>query len=259
MTSSHTHDGSPPTQPGMLCLLGSMPYLDAWTLQNWYRTERAARRCPDLLLLLEHPPVFTAGRSTKDTDLPAVPPSHGGIPLVRTERGGSITYHGPGQLIGYPILKLTDHCAGPKAYVRGLEAILIRSLAGWGITAHRRDGLPGVWVGDSEPRKIASIGVRIAQGITTHGFALNISVDLEPFSLTVPCGIADCRATSMAELLGAAPSFDVVADRVAAEFAAYFSLQWTARLGPDRLPSAAELSRIRSAVPSLSPEEILHA
>jgi len=273
MTAVFSHDGSSPAEsatpapascssashPGLLGLLGSMPYLDAWDLQNRYRTERAARRCPDLLLLMEHPPVFTAGRTTQDAHLPTVPASYGEIPLVRTERGGSVTYHGPGQLIGYPILKLTDHCAGPKAYVRGLETILIRTLAAWGITAYRRDGLPGVWVGDDHPKKIASIGVRIAKGITTHGFALNVSLDLAPFSFIVPCGIADCLVTSMTELLGTTPPVDAVAQQVAAEFAGYFSLHWTDRFGPDRLPSGSEPSLSNLAAHSPGPEEIFHA
>jgi lipoyl(octanoyl) transferase len=156
-----------------------------------------------------------------------------GVPVVRTERGGSITYHGPGQAVGYPILRLTDHCAGPKAYVRRLEAVLIDTLAEWGITAHRREGLPGVWVGDDHPFKIASIGVRISHGVTMHGFALNVSMDLAPFSSIVPCGIADCRVTSMAALLGSAPELPVVQQRIAAHFAERFHLTWVPRMGQE--------------------------
>jgi len=156
-----------------------------------------------------------------------------GVPVVRTERGGSITYHGPGQAVGYPILRLTDHCAGPKAYVRRLEAVLIDTLAEWGITAHRREGLPGVWGGDDHPSKIAALGVRISHGVTMHGFALNVSMDLAPFSSIVPCGIADCRVTSMAALLGSAPELPVVQQRIAAHFAERFHLTWVPRMGQE--------------------------
>ncbi len=222
---------------GTVCFCGCLHYEDAWNLQRAWQVERAADRCPDLLLLLEHFPVYTAGRTTK--------PYHWagderlarqtGIPVLRTERGGSITYHGPGQLVGYPILRLTDHCAGPKAYVRRLEEVLITTLAEWGILAHRCEGLPGVWVGVEPSAKIASIGVRISHGVTTHGFALNVSLDLTPFSHIVPCGIADCRVTSMAMLLDEAPDYAAVQERLAANFADRFHLTWSERLTPQTL------------------------
>jgi len=188
---------------------------------------------------MEHPSVFTVGRTTKDHHWPGedILAQQTGIPVHRTERGGSITYHGPGQVVGYPILRLSDHCAGPKAYVRRLEDVLIATLGEWGIAGHRQERLPGVWVGDGKPSKIASIGVRISHGITTHGFALNVSVDLRPFSHIVPCGIADCHVTSMAEFLGTAPNVRTVRQRIAADFAERFQLIWADAIGPERFAS----------------------
>ncbi len=227
------------SQTGTLVLCERLPYEDAWNLQRICRTERAADRCRDLLLLMEHPPVFTAGRTTQDGHWPGEDylTQQTGIPVLRTERGGSITYHGPGQVIGYPILRLSDYCAGPKAYVRRLEDVLIATVAEWGIIAHRLDGLPGVWVGSNTSSKIASIGVRISQGITSHGFALNVSVELTPFSHIVPCGIADCRVTSMAALLGIAPDMPAVQQRIAARFGERFHLMWTETIGPESFAS----------------------
>jgi lipoyl(octanoyl) transferase len=237
MPADCLQSGASPRHIGMLHRLGLIPYPVASDLQEHYRTERVASRIPDLLLLMEHPAVFTAGRTTREEHLlggTAQAPSDD-IPLVRTDRGGSVTYHGPGQLIGYPILKLGDYCAGPKAYVQGLEAVLISTLAAWDIVAYRRHGLPGVWAGaNSLPLKVASIGVRIAHGITSHGFALNVSVDLAPFSSIVPCGIAACRVTSMAELLGTVPDIEGVTERVAMEFSNHFQIRWIERVGMDR-------------------------
>lgn len=230
-----TGDSNEPAGPATLLCCSLLPYERAWHLQQTHHAARAADRCHDLLLLVEHPPVYTVGRTTQDHHWPgdARLLQLTGVPVVRTERGGSITYHGPGQAVGYPILRLTDHCAGPKAYVRRLEAVLIDTLAEWGITAHRREGLPGVWVGGDHPSKIASIGVRISHGVTMHGFALNVSMDLAPFSSIVPCGIADCRVTSMAALLGSAPELPVVQQRIAAHFAERFHLTWVPRMGQE--------------------------
>ena len=220
---------------GTLVRCKRLPYEEAWRLQRTCRAERAADRCHDLLLLMEHPPVFTAGRTTQDQHWPGEEhlTQQTGVPVIRIERGGSITYHGPGQAIGYPILRLSDHCAGPKAYVHRLEEVLIGTLAEWGISGHRRERLPGVWVGGGSPSKIAFIGVRVSQGITTHGFALNVSLDLTPFSHIVPCGIADCPVTSMAAILGTAPDMHVVQERIAAIFAEQFRLTWTETIGPE--------------------------
>lgn len=242
---AHSEDSGQhiPPRPAILVCGKAMPYDEAWNLQRACRAERAADRCHDLLLLLEHPAVYTLGRTTQDRHWPGEGrlSQETGIPVIRTERGGSITYHGPGQLVGYPILRLTDYCPGPKAYVRRLEEVLIATLAEWGITAHRREGMPGVWVGGDRPEKIASIGVRISQGITTHGFALNVCPDLEPFSHIVPCGISDCRVTSMEALLNARPDIPAVQQKIAANFAAQFHLAWTETVALERL--AAVLKR----------------
>jgi lipoyl(octanoyl) transferase len=233
-----------PPRAGILIRCEPLPYERAWNLQRACRTERAADRCEDLLLLLEHPPVFTVGRTTQDQHWPGESrlTQESGIPVIRTERGGSITYHGPGQLIGYPVLRLYDFCAGPKAYVHRLEDVIISTLAEWGIAGHRRERLPGVWVGGNVPSKIASIGVRISQGVTTHGFALNVCLDLAPFSYIVPCGIADCRVTSMTALLGEAPEMSAVQERLAHNFAQRFHLEWTEHIGPDRFMALTEPS-----------------
>jgi lipoate-protein ligase B len=143
-------------------------------------------------------------------------------------RGGSITYHGPGQLVGYPILRLSQYAPGPKAYVRMLEEVLISTLGLWEIEGFCIDKSPGVWVqSDRGDAKIASIGIRVDQGITQHGFALNIDLDLAPFALITPCGISECRTTSLAELLHSAISLDLVAEQVAEAFSALFNISWT--------------------------------
>lgn len=146
-----------------------------------------------------------------------------GYPVFHVERGGSVTFHGPGQVVGYPILRLNRFCSGPKAYMRMLEDTLILTLADWGIQGERIEKLTGVWVGRD---KIAAMGVRISRGITMHGFALNAGVDLAPFSRIVPCGIAGCRVTSMEALLGRPVDLAQVRERIAARFADVFGLDW---------------------------------
>ncbi|HNL89081.1 MAG TPA: lipoyl(octanoyl) transferase LipB [Nitrospira sp.] len=239
---SETHDSLEPARPATLLCCAPLLYERAWQLQRTYHAARAADRCRDMLLLVEHPPVYTVGRTTQDHHWPAGDQlmQQTGIPVVRTERGGSITYHGPGQAVGYPILRLTDYCAGPKAYVRRLEDVLIATLGEWAIQGRRREGLPGVWVGDDQPLKIASIGVRISQGVTMHGFALNVSLDLAPFSSIIPCGIAGCRVTSMAALLGCAPEMAAVQQHIAAHFAERFHLTWVDTLGADSIEMLGE-------------------
>jgi lipoyl(octanoyl) transferase len=218
-----------PPRLGTVRFCGLLSYEKGLDLQRTYQAERAADRCPDQLLLMEHEPLYTAGRTTRDSHLASEAHlgEQTGIPLIRTDRGGSITYHGPGQIVGYPILRLADHCAGPKSYVRLLEDVLITTLAEWDIVAHRRDRFPGVWVGGEHPSKIAFIGVRISQGVTTHGFALNVSPDLAPFSHIIPCGIVGCDITSMADRLGTAPDIYAVQQRLADVFAERFHLTWT--------------------------------
>ena len=205
--------------------LGQVPYDDAWTLQNRLADARRAGLVPDTLILLEHPHTYTIGRSgTRDhvflneSELAAR-----GITCLDVDRGGDVTYHGPGQLVGYPILDL-----GPKPdvglYLRNLEACLIDVLADFGITAGRLSGYTGVWIGD---RKIAAIGIKVSQGVTTHGFALNVSTDLSLFTHILACGIPDKGVTSLALELGAAPPMVAVEDAVVARFSERFVLSGT--------------------------------
>ncbi|HKN86729.1 MAG TPA: lipoyl(octanoyl) transferase LipB [Nitrospiraceae bacterium] len=217
------------TVRGTVYFYTRLEYGHAWTLQRALVEERMAERCPDTLLLLEHNAVFTIGRSGREdhwgSDEGRLVQS--GYPVYRIERGGSITFHGPGQIVGYPILRLASFCAGPKAYVRMLEEVLIRTLAVWGIAGRRLDPWPGVWVDLDQPAKIAAIGVKIQRGVTMHGFALNATMDLSPFQLVTPCGIQGCRVTSMAEVLGHDIPMDAVRKRIAESFAELFGIEWT--------------------------------
>lgn len=204
-------------------------YEEAWGLQRALVEQRVADHGPDILVLLEHEAVFTIGRSGREEhwgcDERRLVQS--GYPVYRIERGGSITFHGPGQIVGYPILRLASFCPGPKAYVRMLEEVLIRTVAHWGIIGRRIGIWPGVWVGSEEPAKIAAIGVKIQRGVTMHGFALNVTMDLSPFQLVTPCGIERCRVTSMAEVLGHHVTVDTVRRRIAEVFAEVFGIAWT--------------------------------
>jgi lipoyl(octanoyl) transferase len=211
-----------------LAALLTFPRLDyaaAWELQRRLLEARAADQAPDTLILLEHEPVFTIGRSGRDAHWGGDEAAFrdGGCPVYRIERGGSVTFHGPGQIVGYPILRLLDFCSGPKAYMRGLEEVVLRTLAAWDLPGRRIEKLPGVWV---DEEKIAAMGVRITRGVTMHGFALNVGVDLAPFARIVPCGIEGCRVTSMEALLGRAVDPAAVRDRLAQEFAAVFGVEW---------------------------------
>jgi lipoyl(octanoyl) transferase len=202
--------------------LGRVPYHDAWALQNKVADERRAGLVPDTLILLEHPHTYTIGRSgTRDhVFLSQAQMAARGITCLDVDRGGDVTYHGPGQLVGYPILDL-----GPKPdvglYLRNLEGCLIDVLADFGITAGRLSGFTGVWIGD---RKIAAIGIKVSQGVTTHGFALNVSTDLSLFSHILACGIPDKGVTSMALELGAAPSMAAVERAVIARVSERFAV-----------------------------------
>lgn len=197
--------------------LGRVPYDQADTLQRALHDRSAAEH----LLLLEHPHTYTLGTRADPTHV-LVPPASVGAQLVHADRGGDVTYHGPGQLVGYPIVDLPpwrDGAPDVVAYVRDLEAVLIDALASFGIAAERIDGYTGVWIGDS---KIAAIGVKVAAGRTRHGFALNVDPDLTMFDHIVPCGIRDRGVTSMGAVLGEAPSMHEVTEAVVAAFAARF-------------------------------------
>ena len=205
--------------------LGQVPYTEALALQRSLVEERKAGRIGDTLLLLEHPHVLTlgvrgdGGRSHILASDEAL--ASRGIEVQETGRGGDITYHGPGQLVGYPIVDLNPDRRDVHRYVRDLETVLIRTAWDYGIEAGRVDGLTGVWVGNE---KLAAIGVRIARWITSHGFALNVSTDLDQFSLIVPCGISDRGVTSLARLLGRPVDMAEVEFRIIEHFANVFNL-----------------------------------
>ena len=205
--------------------LGLVPYPEAWALQNRLADARRAGLAPDTLILLEHPHTYTIGRSgTRDhVFLTESELAVRGITCVDVDRGGDVTYHGPGQLVGYPIFDL-----GPQPdvgrYLRNLEDCLIETLADFGIAAGRLSGYTGVWIGD---RKIAAIGVKVSQGVTTHGFALNVSTDLSLFTHILPCGIPDKGVTSMALEVGRAPAMTEVEARVMAHFSNRFAVPET--------------------------------
>jgi lipoyl(octanoyl) transferase len=181
--------------------LGTVSYGSALDLQRRLVAERAAGRVGDTLLLLAHPPVVTMGRGGHADNLvvPRESLSARGIEFVETDRGGDVTFHGPGQIVGYPIVDLTRRGRDLHRYLRDVEEMLIRALAEFGIEAGRAPGLTGVWVGDA---KLAAIGVRVSRWIAHHGFALNVETDLSFFDLIVPCGLRGKRVTSMRELLG---------------------------------------------------------
>jgi lipoyl(octanoyl) transferase len=203
--------------------LGLVPYAEALALQRALVEERRAGRVDDLLLLLEHPSVLTlgvrgdGGRSHILAEQDVLDRLH--VQVHETGRGGDITYHGPGQIVGYPILDLRPDRCDVHRYVRDLEHVLISTAADYGINARRVAGLTGVWV-DGE--KLAAIGVRIARWVTSHGFALNVSTDLKHFDLIVPCGIADRGVTSLERLLGRRVDQEEVEDRIAKHFLRVF-------------------------------------
>ena len=201
--------------------LGRVPYADGLDLQARLVAERQAGRIPDTLLLLEHDPVFTLGRNarTEHVLFPEAELRGRGFDVFETGRGGDVTYHGPGQVVGYPILDLAPDRCDVHRYVRDLEGVLIRTCLDYGVTAGRVPGMTGAWVGEA---KIGAIGVRIARWVTSHGFAFNVGVDLAPFGLIVPCGIRGRSVTSLERLLGQPVALDGVMDRLAAHLAAVF-------------------------------------
>ncbi len=188
---------------------GLVDYQKAWDMQRTIHEEVASGSRPNTLLLLEHPSVYTAGRRTEDAERPT-----DGTPVIDVDRGGRITWHGPGQLVGYPIVKLQKPTE-LVGFVREMEAALIRACGDLGITAIRVDGRSGVWIQDVQgDRKIAAIGIRVAKGVTMHGFALNVNPDLAAFRQIVPCGIADADVTSLEIELGRLVTIEEVAPLV---------------------------------------------
>ncbi len=195
--------------------LGRIGYDEAYHLQRSLWRQRILGEIPDQLLLLEHSPVITLGRNAKSEHLLQSAPQLEtlGIQVREADRGGDVTYHGPGQLIGYPIINLQPERMDVLRYLRDLEEVLIEICEHYGFYAGRREGQTGVWV---EDRKIASIGVKISRWVTYHGFALNVSTDLSAFDLIVPCGISGVQMTSIQEVTGMAPELEDVA-QVAAD------------------------------------------
>jgi lipoyl(octanoyl) transferase len=201
--------------------LDVVDYEEAWLLQREVAAHRAAGDIPDTLLLLEHPSVYTTGKRNAEVNL-RLPAETLGAPLIVSDRGGDITFHGPGQLVAYPIIDLRQAGLGVVTYVRNLEEVVLRTLRDYGIGSGLECGLTGVWVGNE---KIAAIGVRVsgpgragAAWVTTHGLALNVDVDLAWFERIVPCGIADRGVTSMQRLLNDAPPVREVGVRLAHHF-----------------------------------------
>jgi lipoyl(octanoyl) transferase len=217
--------------------LGLMEYGAAWELQRRVVAARKAGAVTDVLLLCEHPHVITLGRNGKRANLLASDLVLGrmGVSFFETNRGGDITYHGPGQLVGYPILNLSEIRRDVGSYVRSLEEAMIRATAEFGVAGRRVAGRTGVWVdGENEANevkevkdeeKLAAIGVHLSRWVTSHGFAYNVSTDLRYFDLIVPCGIAGRRATSLEKLLGRRVEMGEIAPRIAAHLGAIFGRQ----------------------------------
>jgi lipoyl(octanoyl) transferase len=214
--------------------LGRVRYADGLDLQAKLVAERQGGEIPDQLLLLEHEPVFTLGRNARRENVLFSDEAlrERGFDVFESGRGGDVTYHGPGQVVGYPILELPPDRRDVHRYVRDLEDVMIRCCADYGLEAGRVSGMSGTWVGKE---KIGAIGVRISRWVTSHGFALNVTTDLSAFDLIVPCGIQDRGVTSLERLLGRAVPLDEVMDRLTAHFADVF--------GCELLPGAAAASQ----------------
>jgi len=205
--------------------LGRIPFARGLELQERLVAERQAGCIPDQLLLLEHDPVFTLGRNARAENVlfPAEALREQGFQVFETGRGGDVTYHGPGQVVGYPILELSPDRRDVHRYVSELEEVMMRTCADYGLAATRVAGLTGTWLGDE---KIGAIGVRIARWVTSHGFAFNVGNDLSPFDLIVPCGIRGRGITSLELRLGHPVKIAEVMDRLTTNFAAVFERDW---------------------------------
>jgi lipoyl(octanoyl) transferase len=243
---------------------GLVPYEEALVAQRWLQSARQEGEAPDVLLLLEHPPVYTRGRRSSDDELPMGREWYEmqGIEVHDTDRGGRVTYHGPGQLVAYPIVSLKPYGDDVREYVRRLERVAIEALAEHGVAAQTIEGLTGVWTEGDPPtsyrraengtmapalgpatetaRKIGSIGVHVSRGVTTHGLAVNVNNDLQPFEWIVPCGIDNCRVTSLGRELGAEQDLTAFADTVAARYGEVFE-----RASVETEPAALGLDNAR--------------
>jgi lipoyl(octanoyl) transferase len=226
-SEGHDPSNAPPRQL-LVSRLGLIGYEEALALQTELVEQRKRGEIPDQLLLLEHPDVITLGVKTRNDRSHVLETPEAlaakGVGLFETGRGGDVTYHGPGQLVGYPIFDLKPDRCDVHRYVRDLEEVLIRAVAGFGIQAGRIGGLTGIWVGQE---KLAAIGVRISRWVTSHGFALNVNTNLSRFGLIVPCGIADKGVTSMQRLLGRHIAMAEVADAVIQASQGVFGVELT--------------------------------
>ena len=247
--------------------LGRVPYRTAWDLQRRLAAARADGRIGDVLLLLEHPPVITLGRQADDAHVlaPAGLLEERGIEVLRVERGGEVTYHGPGQLVAYPIVRLADRGLLLRPYVRALEGAMAETCAAHGVAAGRREGHPGCWV-DADgplPRKIGALGVRVERGVTYHGIALNVTVNLGDFDLIDPCGMPGLRSASIAAETGrrAEPPSTASVAAAAAVFAPSLAAALGTTLagpvdaGPDPADGAAALDVIGDLLAPLGAAE----
>ena len=211
------------TRPGYLLNLGRTPYLEAWELQRTLAAAVSQGAVPDTVVLLEHPPVVTTGRRTDAGELHV--PAGVEVEVVETDRGGKSTFHGPGQLVCYPIFDLNRHGRDVKRYCRDLEEAVIRTIAALGLHATRIEGLTGVWL-ERPPRKICSIGIHISRWVTTHGYALNVDLDPAPFTQWITaCGLEDASFTTVARELGRDVSVDAVRPYAAAALEEVFALR----------------------------------
>ena len=200
--------------------LGNSSYKRTWELQKELQLQRIENKIDDTLLLVEHEPVYTFGKNSDENHLLQNYPEN--VKLFHIERGGDITFHGPGQIVGYPIIDLHNYKMSISWYMRALEEVIIRSLDKFGISANRKDGLTGVWV---EDEKIAALGVRISRWVTMHGFALNVNTDLTYYDSIIPCGIFDYGITSLKHILGEKQNISKIKSILSAVFLDVFQLK----------------------------------
>jgi lipoyl(octanoyl) transferase len=239
MTANASENGN--REPDLLIVrAGLVPYGEAFALQKRLERLRQEGEMADVLLLLEHPPVYTRGRRSTADELPMGEDWYRaqGIEIRDTDRGGRVTYHGPGQLVGYPVMSLRPYRDDVHDFIRRMERMIIDSLSAYGIEAGPIEALTGVWT--PEPRKIASIGVHVNRGITTHGFAINVNNDLQPFEWIIPCGIDHCRMTSVTRELGEAQDMNGFIDVVVSRFSRIYG----------RRPVETRLEELEAPVPA---------
>ena len=227
----------------------AVDYLAAWDLQREVHASVVAGEAPDTVLLLEHPPVFTCGKRTDPHERPLDP---GGAPVIDVDRGGKITFHGPGQLVGYPIVTLPDHVKVVD-YVRRVEEALIAICRDLGVTTARIPGRSGVWLRADErgpERKVAAIGIRVGRGVTMHGFAINCDVDMSWYDRFVPCGIADAGVTSLSRELGRDVTVSELIPLIERHLSSYLTWQpYDATPDYEARPEPARVSRIELVTP----------